>query len=81
MRGRLGYASDRVLVYATAGLAYGGIRNTLSVTAGGTDGSTGVASTSRDRTAVGAALDGGLELALSPVWSLKGEIPTLFVVM
>jgi outer membrane immunogenic protein len=73
VRGRVGYTFDRALVYATAGLAYGGVKETLSLKEGGTDGSTGVASASRSSTEVGVALGAGLEYALTPAWSLKGE--------
>jgi outer membrane immunogenic protein len=73
VRGRVGYSFDRALVYATAGLAYGGVKDTLSLKEGGTDGSTGFRSTSKDNTEVGVALGAGLEYALTPAWSLKGE--------
>jgi outer membrane immunogenic protein len=73
VRGRVGYSFDRALVYATAGLAYGGVKDILTVKEGGTDGSTGSASTTRSSTEVGVALGAGLEYAWSPAWSLKGE--------
>jgi outer membrane immunogenic protein len=73
VRGRVGYTFDRALVYATAGLAYGGVKDTLSLKEGGGDGSTGAASVSRSSTEVGVALGAGLEYAVTPAWSLKGE--------
>jgi outer membrane immunogenic protein len=76
VRGRAGYAfyNNNALLYATAGLAYGGVRDRLSLTTGGADpGTASFQSTTRDNTEVGVALGGGLEYAFSPIWSLKGE--------
>ncbi|TWG98329.1 opacity protein-like surface antigen [Ochrobactrum sp. J50] len=53
VRAKLGYAADRVLVYGTGGLAYGGIKNSLSV-----DGATVESDTkTRFGYAVGAGVD------------------------
>jgi outer membrane immunogenic protein len=60
-RGRIGYAFDRVLPYATGGLAYGGVKN--SVTGFGDSTST----------KAGYALGGGLEAAIAGPWSAKIE--------
>jgi outer membrane immunogenic protein len=60
LRGRVGYAMDSVMLYATFGLAYGGGR----VTSGGT---------SEVNTHVGWAGGGGLEVGLTPNWSVKAE--------
>lgn len=72
MRGRFGTAIDRLLVYATGGLAVAQ-RNYNSgyaiLSPDGPDFSIGSAS----RTAAGLAVGGGLEYALSKNWTLKGE--------
>lgn len=71
VRGRLGYAFDRVLLYATGGLAYGKIENTgaavSSVAVGGAY--TGSAS----NTNIGWTVGGGLEWAFAGAWSVKAE--------
>jgi outer membrane immunogenic protein len=63
-RGRLGYAWDRVLPYVTGGLAMGSVRGTVSnpvVVVTGTE------------TQVGWTLGAGVEYAVTPNVSLKGE--------
>ena len=70
VRGRIGYVFDRTLVYATGGLAYGDVRN--SVNFFGTAGQlqfTG--STSSVET--GYTVGGGIEHAFLPNWTVKGE--------
>jgi outer membrane immunogenic protein len=67
VRGRLGYAFDRTLVYATGGLAYGNVDARLSSPAApGTF-------ERRDGTQVGFVVGGGLEHKLSRDWSAKVE--------
>jgi len=67
VRGRLGYAFDRTLVYATAGFAYGGIRN-------GVNGPLLAGSPYKfDGTATGYAVGAGVEYKFNPAWSIKGE--------
>jgi outer membrane immunogenic protein len=73
LRGRAGYGFNNMLVYGTAGIAFGGVKDTLTLIEGGTDGSSGAASTTRSKTEIGVALGGGLEYAFTPAWSLKGE--------
>ena len=58
-RARLGYAMDRVLIYATGGVAYGGLN---SQPIGGNASSN-----------VGYAVGGGVEYAFDPHWSVKLE--------
>jgi len=72
VRGRLGFAAfDRLLVYGTGGLAYGGVKTNGSVT--------GVQApvlqwTGRDSdTKVGYVVGGGLEYAFTNNLTLKGE--------
>jgi outer membrane immunogenic protein len=65
-RVRLGYAWDRLLVYGTAGIAYGNVQATLLgapflVTIG-------------DNTRTGFIFGGGAEWAFAPAWSLKLNI-------
>jgi outer membrane immunogenic protein len=70
VRGRLGYVFDRTLIYATGGLAYGDVRN--SVDFFGPAGQlqfTG--STSNIET--GFTVGGGIEHAFAPNWTVKGE--------
>ncbi len=60
-RGRVGYAFANLMPYVTGGLAYGGVKN--SVTGNGDSTST----------KAGYALGGGLEAAISGPWSAKIE--------
>jgi outer membrane immunogenic protein len=60
VRGRLGYAFDRALVYGTGGFAYGSVKNTIG---------SGTASD----TQTGWVAGGGVEYKLTPAWSIKGE--------
>jgi outer membrane immunogenic protein len=61
VRGRIGYSFDRVMPYATGGLAVGDIRASMPGFAGGTS------------TNAGWALGGGVEFALPGNWSAKAE--------
>ncbi len=66
VRGRLGYAFDRALVYATGGLAYGEVKNSAVAV-------TSTPDYTIDKTAVGYALGGGVEYKIGGAWSVKGE--------
>ena len=66
VRGRLGYAFDRALIYATGGFAYGGLSQSIMSPNAGWNVSTNTG-------AAGYAVGGGLEYALSPPWSVKAE--------
>jgi outer membrane immunogenic protein len=57
IRGRLGYAFDKTLVYGTGGFAYGNVDNS------------GFPSETQSGWVVG----GGVEYKLAPAWSLKAE--------
>ena len=59
VRGRVGYAFDRALIYVTGGLAYGDVGNN--------------GFGNNDDTKVGYALGGGLEYAFTPNWTAKIE--------
>ena len=61
VRGRIGYSFDRVMPYATGGLAVGDIRAAAPGFAGGTS------------TNAGWTLGGGVEVALPGNWSAKAE--------
>lgn len=72
VRGRLGYAIDDVMVFATAGLAFGGVEASyesqqlpafLGPHFGGED----------DRVQFGWTVGGGIEWALADRWSLRAE--------
>ncbi|MGE3147884.1 MAG: outer membrane protein [Pseudorhodoplanes sp.] len=70
LRGRMGYAVDRLLFYGTAGLAFGEVEATASAgDAAGTSFLTG----SQSQTQLGYTVGGGVEWAFAPNWSLKGE--------
>jgi outer membrane immunogenic protein len=70
LRGRLGYAVDRVLVFATGGLAYGKVESTYhnAFTSGGTL-NAGWGSDTR----MGWTLGGGVEVAFADRWTVKAE--------
>ena len=68
LRARAGLALDRTLVYATAGLAFGHIKNTTLL--GANDFSN---QASEDKWKTGLAVGGGVEFALTQNWTLRGE--------
>jgi outer membrane immunogenic protein len=66
VRGRVGYAFDRALIYATGGAAFAALRNTsVNVATGGTD--------VFNNTRVGWTVGGGVEYAITNNWSLRAE--------
>jgi outer membrane immunogenic protein len=64
IRGRLGVAWDRVLLYATGGVAFAGVDATYT---------SPVRSLSRSTTRVGWTVGGGLEYAVTNNWSVRVE--------
>ena len=66
IRARAGFAADRVLIYATGGVAWADMDFSLYDVAGGTRYSGG-------DTLTGYAVGGGVEWALANNWTLKGE--------
>jgi len=64
IRGRVGVAWDRVLLYATGGVAFAGVDATLS---------SPVRSVSQSATRVGWTVGGGLEYAVTNNWSVGAE--------
>jgi outer membrane immunogenic protein len=70
-RGRVGWATGPVLLYATGGLGYANVRHSTLTVAGGLPGTgaTGVYTADRWGYAIGA----GLEYGFAPSWSAKLE--------
>jgi outer membrane immunogenic protein len=69
VRGRLGYAFDRALIYGTGGFAYGSVKNSASINIPGLISASG----SRSETQTGWVAGGGIEYKLAPSWSAKAE--------
>ncbi|MGA3304271.1 MAG: outer membrane beta-barrel protein [Methylovirgula sp.] len=67
-RGRVGYAFDRFLIYATGGFAAAGAKATLNDSYPPI-----VITTSSARTYTGWAAGGGAEWAIDPNWSVRAE--------
>ena len=72
VRGRIGYAFDRTLVYATGGLAYGETNNSAAFSNLG-PGFAPQFFGGRSRTETGYTVGGGIEHAFTPSWSVKAE--------
>lgn len=64
IRGRLGFAVDRALFYATGGAAFADLRNSYTTTLG---------YDSIGHTRVGWTVGGGVEYAITNTWSLRAE--------
>jgi len=69
LRPRVGVAFDRTLVYATGGLAFGGVDYRGATI----DGNGNFASFRKDSTRTGYVVGGGVEYALDDAWSVKAE--------
>jgi outer membrane immunogenic protein len=69
VRGRLGWAADRLLLFATGGLAVGHLKSAYTLTNPGGLVFQGSEATTR----LGWTVGGGLEYALSPAWTAKVE--------
>jgi outer membrane immunogenic protein len=70
VRGRIGYAWDRTMVYATGGLAYADVENSAAFF--GTAGQLQFAGNIR-RTETGYSVGGGIEHGFAPNWTVKAE--------
>ena len=68
VRGRVGYAQDGWLLYATGGYAYARLETDASASAGAL-----MATLSQKEFRNGWTAGGGIEVALNPHWSLKAE--------
>jgi len=62
LRGRGGFTFNNVLIYGTAGLAYGGLRGESTTTGA-----------SESKTLAGWTVGVGMEMGLTPAWSIKAE--------
>lgn len=69
VRGRVGYAFDRALVYATGGFAYGRVDSSVNTSFLGTP----IAQFGKNDVETGFVVGGGLEYKIAPSWSIKGE--------
>ena len=68
VRGRVGYASGRTLIYATAGVAFAGVETNLDVVGKGYD-----AYGSKSENLVGWTVGGGVEWMLAQNWTFRAE--------
>ena len=66
VRGKLGYAFDRILLYGTGGVAFGDVKTTFSAVGVGTVGST-------SDVRVGWTAGGGISYAITPNWEFGAE--------
>jgi outer membrane immunogenic protein len=73
IRGRLGVAFDRALIYATGGVAFGGFNTDVSLSGIDVAGVPFFVSTSRSNTRVGWTVGGGIEYAVTNNWSIRAE--------
>lgn len=76
VRGRVGYSWNRMLLYATGGLAYGRIETSVSTNDAGVFiifPFNGTATASDSKTRIGWTLGGGIEGAIAGNWSWKAE--------
>ena len=73
VRGRLGYSIGGVLLYATGGFAYGGVKETLNLSSSTATVATTSSFVSNNNTDTGWTVGGGIEYKISPSWSIKGE--------
>jgi outer membrane immunogenic protein len=73
IRLRLGYALDRVLLYATGGAAFTGINNTYFAGGALIAGFPGAFQEEISRTRSGWTVGGGIEYAITNNWSIRAE--------
>ncbi|HEY8031599.1 MAG TPA: outer membrane beta-barrel protein [Methylocella sp.] len=73
IRGRLGMAWDRVLVYGTGGVAFGGITTDFELNAVDAAGVPFFLQTSRSNSRTGWTVGGGIEYAVTNNWSVGVE--------
>lgn len=73
IRGRLGFAWDRALIYATGGVAFGGFNTNFNGFGVGAGGVPIFGSTSVSDTRVGWTVGGGIQYAVTNNWSVRAE--------
>ena len=73
VRGRLGLAVDRTLIYFTAGLAYANVNNTLLNFSSNGFSTFELPNFNANSTRFGWAVGAGVEYGLTPNWTIKGE--------
>ena len=73
MRGRVGYAFDRALIYAHGGLAYGDVKSSVGAQADFDGDTFGPYSYSKTTTHVGWTAGAGAEFKIDKNWSFKTE--------
>lgn len=73
IRGRLGIAWDRALIYATGGVAFGGFNTDLNVFGTDAIGAPIFGSTNISTTRVGWTVGGGIQYAVTNNWSVRAE--------
>ena len=73
IRGRLGVAWDRALIYATGGVAFGGFNTNVSLSGVDVAGVPFFVSASRSNTRVGWTVGGGIEYAITNNWSIRAD--------
>jgi outer membrane immunogenic protein len=73
IRGRLGVAWDRALIYATGGVAFGGFNTNYSINGSDSNGIPFSASNSFSQTRVGWTVGGGIQYAVTNNWSIRAE--------
>jgi outer membrane immunogenic protein len=73
VRGRLGLAVDRTLIYFTAGLAYANVNNTLYNNSSNGSPTFELPDFNASSTRFGWVVGAGVEYGLTPNWTIKGE--------
>jgi outer membrane immunogenic protein len=73
IRGRLGVAFDRALIYATGGVAFAGVDSDLSLSGVDAAGVPFFVSRSRSNSRTGWTVGGGIEYAFTNNWSIRAE--------
>jgi outer membrane immunogenic protein len=73
VRGRLGLAVDRTLIYFTAGLAYANVKNSLLNYSAGGFSTFELPYFNANSTRFGWVVGTGVEYGLTPNWTIKGE--------
>jgi len=73
IRGRVGFAWDRLLIYGTGGVAFGGFKTVLNFSGTATPGGPFVTNGNFSSTRVGWTAGGGIQYAITNNWSVRAE--------